>query len=651
MTAAKQKSQSNAPKTKPAKSLRSILTLWFLLFSIVPLAFVTGYSMVQFERAIDDELFKRLRGNAREISVVFNDLENYLATYGSIHASDAQLVYYMTAYQIPNARRLIQDWMKNYSASRIWLFDREGRLVVALSKDEAGEAKSQSNLEAGDVYLRESLMKQMNEQVQVRFRDFGKDPTGLELIVYTKILSKKAKVVGYLEETIAIDKAYLMSLQKRMNLELFLLDRDARVRVSTSEDLQLYPKNFFAEKVGEAKNAFFEILSRGTPFGVKIQPLKEGDTSILLGLGASKRDITNALKGINRALFTIVGVIILLLIVTLFAASNLVLKPLNRLVEAAQSIELGKFGTQIAIESDTEIGLLTDSFNKMSAKVAEARTALELKIKELETTNRELQEAQAQLVHSSKMVSLGQLVAGIAHELNNPIGFIYSNMAHLREYSQKLAELLEVAEKTPDKLTKAKKEADLEYILTDMPKLITSCEDGARRVRDIVVGLRNFSRLDESQVKEVNINEAIDNTLSLLTGELKNRIDVKKNYGQLPEVRCYSSQINQVFMNILSNAAQAVEGNGVIEITTQQENELVKVSIKDSGKGMNAATLDKIFDPFFTTKPVGQGTGLGLSISYGIIQRHGGEIRVKSEVNKGTEFTILLPIRGPATEA
>lgn len=640
--------RTEVPK-KPTKSLRSILTLWFLLFSIVPVAFVTGYSMVQFERAIDEELFKRLRGNAREISVVFSDLENYLLNYGNVHANDPSLVYYMSTFSVPNARRLLQGWMRNYSASKMSLFDREGRMVVALARDASGEPRSQTNLESGDVFLAENFLKQLGDNIQIRFRDIS-PKSGLELIVYTKILSKKGATVGYLEEIINVDNSYLQGLQKRLNLEIFILDKQARAQVSTSEDILLFPKAFFSDKLGASRAAFFDIVSRGIPYGVKIQPLQDDDPNILLGLAASKRDISNALRGINRALFTIVGVIILLLVIVLLGASNLVLKPLQHLVDAAQKIESGKFGTQIAVESDTEIGLLTESFNKMSLKVAEARAQLETKISELEQANRDLQEAQAQLVHSAKMVSLGQLVAGVAHELNNPIGFIYSNMTHLREYSDKLAKLLIIAEQDPDSLENAKNEMDLDYILEDMPRLIKSCEDGAKRVRDIVLGLRNFSRLDESQVKEVDINESLDNTLTLLSGEIKNRIKVTKNYEKLPLVRCYSSQLNQVFMNILSNAAQAIEGSGEIKIRTSVVNENVRIDIADTGKGMPKGTAEKIFDPFFTTKPVGQGTGLGLSISYGIVQRHGGEILVSSEQGKGTEFSVIIPVAGPLSE-
>lgn len=630
---------------KPARSLRGLLTMWFLLFSVVPVAFVTGYSVVQFESTVDEELYKRLSGNAREISTTFNQLEQYLSSNGRSHATDPGLVQFMSAKVYSEARKLVINWLRTYQVAKVSLFDPEGRLVVAVFRDANNEPKTQPNLESGEVYLSNTLVQQLSQGPQTKFRDLSAKH-GLELIVYTKISSKSGQTVGYLEEIISIDQMYLSSLQRRLNLEIFLLDKEGRIKVTTSDDFKMYPNQFFAEKLADRKLLFFEVLNQGTPYVVKVQVLREDDANIVLGLAASKRDVTNALKGINRALFTVVGVVLLLLMIVLLATSRMILKPLNHLVEAAYKIEGGKFGTQIPIESDTEIGLLTESFNQMSSKVAEARRELEAKISELESSHNNLQDAQSQLVHSAKMVSLGQLVAGIAHELNNPIGFIYSNMTHLREYGEKLGKITEAASQGKAQLEKAKKDFDYAYIMEDMPKLIRSCEDGAKRVRDIVVGLRNFSRIDEGQIKEINVAEALDNTLSLLQGEIKNRVKIRRIYGDLPKYRCYASQINQVFMNILSNGAQAIAGEGEITITTSIDDKNLIIEIADTGEGIPPEILEKIFDPFFTTKPIGTGTGLGLSISYGIVQRHGGQILVSSEKNKGTSFKILLPLNG-----
>jgi two-component system NtrC family sensor kinase len=380
-------------------------------------------------------------------------------------------------------------------------------------------------------------------------------------------------------------------------------------------------------------------------------PLSWGQTNFFLALGASKLEATTVLKNVNFAFFSVVGAVILLLTVMIIFVSKTIIRPISELVEAIADMQNSDRVVEIPIKSETEIGLLTESFNQMSRNVSQARADLKRKINELESANLELKETQSRLVHSSKMVSLGQLVAGVAHELNNPIGFIYSNMSHLREYSNKLLNLIDTAQKNPSRLNEAVAASDLDYIREDLPKLIASCEDGARRTRDIVLGLRNFSRLEEAKLKDIDVHEAIDNTLNLLSGEIKNRIQIHKDYAPVPPLLCYASQINQIFMNILTNAAQAIEGSGNIWISTKltqlNDKDAVAISFQDSGKGMTPEVLEKIFDPFFSTKGVGQGTGLGLSISYGIIQSHGGEIQVKSQPGIGTEFVIKLPLKPP----
>jgi len=342
----------------------------------------------------------------------------------------------------------------------------------------------------------------------------------------------------------------------------------------------------------------------------------------------------------------VVAAIIILLIILSIVTSRILLRPLYDVLDAIRNLDTSKELVAVPINNETELGLLAQSFNEMAERTFDSQKALRGKIHELETANTEIRDTQAKLVHAAKMASLGQLVAGVAHELNNPIGFIYSNLGVLRDYSSRLVGLVNTAQNKPEQLSSEKQTADFDYIVKDLPKLISSCEDGARRTRDIVLGLRNFSRLDEAQVKEVDLHEGIESTLQLLTGELKNRIKVHTEFGNLPKVTCYASQINQVFMNILSNAAQAIDGNGEIFITSRRQGkDQVAIVIRDTGKGMDRTTLEKVFDPFFTTKSHGAGTGLGLSISYGVIQKHGGDIIVQSEVGKGTEFTIVIPIK------
>ncbi|MGH1364523.1 MAG: FG-GAP-like repeat-containing protein [Calditrichia bacterium] len=283
---------------------------------------------------------------------------------------------------------------------------------------------------------------------------------------------------------------------------------------------------------------------------------------------------------------------------------------------------------------------------------------LEDKNTSLETLYKELKNTQSQLIQSEKMGSLGQLVAGIAHELNNPISFIYANMKQLETYVEGinavLAELGEdqhehLPEKLRLKLDELDKSYDLKYIRKDIDELIDESLEGSQRVKDLVLNLRNFSRLDEAEFKTVNLHEGLDSSLKLLSNEFKNRIEVHRGYGQIPPVYCNPGQINQVFMNLLINAGQAISGKGDIWVRTEVVGDKVQIHVRDNGKGIPEDIRSKIFDPFFTTKDVGEGTGLGLSISYNIVTSHGGKIAVESEIGKGTEFIVSLPL-GTSTD-
>ncbi len=219
-------------------------------------------------------------------------------------------------------------------------------------------------------------------------------------------------------------------------------------------------------------------------------------------------------------------------------------------------------------------------------------------------------------------------------------------MGHLKEYSASLFKIIDRTQKSKHEFDLLLTEQDYEYIKKDLPKLIQSCEEGAKRAKDIVLGLRNFSRADEEKSQAFNVNEGLDSTLNLLSGELKNKIEVTKDYHEVPMLNCNINQMKQVFMNILNNACQAIGENGQIKLSTQYmaEEKKVRISIRDNGVGIAKDNIEKIFDPFYTTKTVGEGTGLGLSISYGIVKSHGGSISVESELGQGTLFMIDLPI-------
>jgi signal transduction histidine kinase len=295
----------------------------------------------------------------------------------------------------------------------------------------------------------------------------------------------------------------------------------------------------------------------------------------------------------------------------------------------------------------------------LEVKVEERTRALNQSNLDLNLALTDLKNAQTQLVDAEKMASLGQLTAGIAHEINNPINFVSSNIKPLRRDIEDIQDLITKYEELVDKhslseqfdeVAKLKKELDYDYLKHEIDVLLKGMADGAGRTVEIVKGLKSFSRLDESDLKYANVNEGIDSTLIILSSTFRGKINMVKELGQIPEIECFAGKLNQVFMNIINNAAQAVlaihsnDDEGKVIIRTQNNGDNISIHIIDNGTGMSEEVRSKIFDPFFTTKKAGEGTGLGLSIVYSIIELHKGSIEVKSTLGVGTEFIITLPL-------
>lgn len=271
----------------------------------------------------------------------------------------------------------------------------------------------------------------------------------------------------------------------------------------------------------------------------------------------------------------------------------------------------------------------------------------------LSEMNKKLEDAQNQLLQSEKMAAVGQLAAGVAHEINNPVGYVNSNVSVLEEYIEQLLQLLSAyetceplldsGETSVESLQQTKIKIDLAYLKDDMADLLRESKEGLNRVKKIVQDLKDFSHVDESEWQYADLHKGLDSTLNVVNNEIRYKATVVKEYGEIMEVKCLSSQINQVFMNLLVNAAHAIQEHGTITISTGTQDGGVWVTIEDTGEGIEQEKLSRIFEPFFTTKPIGQGTGLGLSLSYNIIHKHHGTITVESEPGNGTKFRIWLP--------
>lgn len=276
----------------------------------------------------------------------------------------------------------------------------------------------------------------------------------------------------------------------------------------------------------------------------------------------------------------------------------------------------------------------------------------------LKESNRRLEELHQQLLQAEKMASIGQLAAGVAHEINNPIAFVNSNLGTLQTYISYLLQLLAVYQRTDgllvahlelaDEIATVRKRMDLDYVRADIKSLMDESLDGVQRVRRIVQDLKDFSRVGEIERQEVDLHAGLNSTLNIVASSLRQKAEVKKEYGDIPHIEGVPAQLNQVFMNLLVNAGQAIETDGIITIRTGCDDDWVWVEVEDNGSGIPADNMTRIFEPFFTTKPVGMGTGLGLSLSYGIVAQHGGRIEVHSQIGAGSTFRVLLPRDPPA---
>ncbi|MCP5126101.1 MAG: HAMP domain-containing protein [Gammaproteobacteria bacterium] len=380
-----------------------------------------------------------------------------------------------------------------------------------------------------------------------------------------------------------------------------------------------------------------------------------------------------------KRLMEFIGVIMSISLIALTVAmllinrlQRIITQPLFELTDLMRVVsEKRNYTHRAGMDRHDEIGLLAQGVDTMLGVIEQHQQGLNRELRErnraehdlsaanvelhqrhqqLEVAYQELAHAHQQLIHSEKMASLGLLMAGVAHELNNPISYVYSNLEFIEEYVERLVNFACQAKANSSEnqiychIDKHENLFSFEKILKTLRELIASCLEGTERVKKIVLDLRSFSRTDDIGFMPTQLRDGIESTLNFLTKQYRDRIKIHRDYDNLPLIECHPSQINQVFMNLLQNAIQSIPDKGDVWIRTESDSESVKIIIKDNGVGISQDNLNRIFDPFFTTKPVGMGTGLGLSIVYGIIKEHGGAIYVRSEIDYGTEFTVELPV-------
>ncbi len=482
-------------------------------------------------------------------------------------------------------------------------------------------------------------------------------------------------------------RRYLAQLHERDDRTVYVVDVTQRV-VASFEPAQLgttvrdAPSTAIAQVLADGVPRQALSLS-GTPERLLVAPLRavptDGRSAVIGAMVVEYTDLHDMLAQEARAsaerLFAIAIAVVLLIALLGSRLATAIATPIAALTRGASRLAGGSYDVDVPVTTRDEVGTLAAAFNAMArelragharvladhealeGRVAERTDALRESNAHLSESNRRLRETQEQLLQVEKMASIGQLASGVAHEINNPIGYVYSNLGTLDKYFEGLLALLDryaAAEEriadaaTRDDIASAKQAMDIDFVKQDLVALLAESREGITRVKKIVQDLRNFSRTaGDEPWQPADLVAGIESTLNIVRNELKYKAEVVRAFAPLPLVECRPSQLNQVFMNLLVNAAQAIRERGTIRIATGVAGEDAWVEVSDTGDGIRPEHLSRVFDPFFTTKAVGQGTGLGLALSYRIIDEHHGRIEVESEVGVGTRFRVLLPIRQP----
>ena len=622
------------------KSLRQLVFTWFFLFTLAPLIILAVIIQNQYQKSINRQIKNRLAVHVRELESLFkkehSDMEEFLKSF----LRNESLIQALNSFDPLPLKTVFKGKMESFHQKEMKIYTLGGQVFYFNGYYENIHGQPGLSIEDRQFLEGEGLL----HRVVFRKNKSGKR-NSLALSIIHKVVTSSG-TLGYVELLLPVSSIYLKNISESIGAEVVFFDRQGNILLNT------LPLSLDKENLGphflKGRNTFFEFVISRVPYAFMSTSIRWGEREFLMGIGTSKDEAETSIRKVNYVIvFTFFSFFLFLTVFSFYFVREVV-RPIESLVKASKELKEKRKASFIPNHSKTEIAELVDAFNEMSGQIIASDKKMEKQLELLEQANTKIKNTQGQLIQSAKLASLGELVAGIAHELNNPVGFIYSNISYLKNYMKSLFKIIDKSHKSEEELNTLMKKKDYSYIKEDFPKLIKACEEGAKRAKDIVLGLRNFSRLDRDQRSEFDVNGGLDSTLGLIEGELKNKVTVHKNYAEVPKIHCNVNQMKQVFMNVLNNACQAISEKGDIYITTHfdEKNQRVEMEIQDTGCGVKQEDLGKIFDPFYTTKPVGQGTGLGLSISYGLIKSHDGHIEVESREGEGTTFLISLPCHG-----
>jgi signal transduction histidine kinase len=623
-------------------SIRNGLVLSITLFVAVLLILIAAGTYAYFRKANEELIFNQ---QFALVSSIAHDLDSNIQ---SAHKALIAVAEHAPADALDNpaaAQKWLQDRadVSSIFTSVLAILDHTGTLVASYPLSPENHGKS--------LAYRDYFINTMSSGKPTVSAPFLISTNGHPVIMMTAPLrapdgSIKAILCGAID--LMEEKGIFRAVKETRvgtsgYLYLYAQDRTMVMHPDNSrimtQDVKPGANKYFDKALEGFEGSGETINSRGIPFLASFKRLET--TGWIL---AANYQLEEALEPITRFRnYFLLGMFFVLLTAMALAwklGSGLA-RPIEGLVEQLNALAKPEADRtqRLDIQRSDELGVLATAFNTLLDTV--------------QRHEKDLEEAHTQVMQSEKLASVGQLAAGIAHEINNPIGFIKSNLGSLKGQVENLLKVLDSYKMAEPVLAdyadllasieRAKSAADFEYLQEDIVNLIKESLDGVIRVKKIVENLKDFSRIDTAEWQYANLEVGLENTLSIVWNEIENKAEVEKEYAGLPQIECIISQINQVFLSLLLNAAQAIEVRGTITLRTGYDEHNVWVDIADTGTGIHPEHLGKIFDPFFTTKPVGKGTGLGLSLSYGIIKRHHGRLEVRSELGKGTRFRVTLP--------